>query len=321
MRIRNTFVAVIMFGIMASIPFGSACSAQSTQGSAGALSQSASSNAIQPEKTESVDEELAARLREISERAGGDAGVAVIHVETGRSIEIQGAKQLPLFSVFKLPVAVAVLKAVEENKLRLDQKVRVTPAEILPGWRGNTDLWRDMRERTVRELLEMSIIQSDNTSSDKLLELVGGPSVVTERMRALGLQNIDIHFTIREFLAHRDNPNKGAASDLAHLLARLQKDEVLQPPQRTLLIGMMERATTGKKRLRGDLPRGTQVADKTGTGDAGEATNDVGLITLPHGKGHLAMAVLLSRSKLPPEAQEKLIAELARAAYDAHVAR
>jgi hypothetical protein len=32
------------------------------------------------------------------------------------------------------------------------------------------------------------------------------------------------------------------------------------------------------------------------------------------------MAVLVSGSKLSAEAQEKLIAELARAAYDAHVA-
>jgi beta-lactamase class A len=81
----------------------------------------------------------------------------------------------------------------------------------------------------------------------------------------------------------------------------------------------MERATTGAKRLRGDLPAGTQVADKTGTGEAGAVTNDVGIITLPGGRGHLAMAVLLSGSKLSAEEQEKLIAQLARAAYDAHV--
>ncbi|HEU4477430.1 MAG TPA: hypothetical protein VFR80_02860, partial [Pyrinomonadaceae bacterium] len=47
-----------------------------------------------------------------------------------------------------------------------------------------------------------------------------------------------------------------------------------------------------------------------------KATNDVGIITLPSGRGHLAIAVLVSESKLPDAAQEKLIAELARAAYD-----
>ena len=80
----------------------------------------------------------------------------------------------------------------------------------------------------------------------------------------------------------------------------------------------MERARTGgERRLRANLPAGSQVADKTGTGD--DATNDVGLITLPAGSGHLAMAVLISGSKSSAETQEKLIAELARAAYDFYV--
>ena len=80
----------------------------------------------------------------------------------------------------------------------------------------------------------------------------------------------------------------------------------------------MEKARTGgERRLRANLPAGTQVAEKTGTGD--DTTNDVGLITLPDEKGHLAIAVLITRSKLSPEAQEKLIAELARAAYDSFV--
>jgi beta-lactamase class A len=78
------------------------------------------------------------------------------------------------------------------------------------------------------------------------------------------------------------------------------------------------------RRLRGDLPPGTVVADKTGSGErntqtnTAKATNDVGLITLPNGKGTLAMAVLLTDSKLTDVAQEKLVAELARAAFDAY---
>lgn len=268
-----------------------------------------------------ANSELAGRLRALCDRAGGDVGVAVIHVETGQSVSVEGAKRLPLFSVFKLPLAVAVLKDVEENRLRLDQKVRVTPAEAAPGSQANSDLWRKPSERTVAELLELSVSRSDNTSSDKLLQLVGGPEAVTRRMRALNLQNIDIRYPVREFAAKGGKPNTGTASDLAQLLALMKKGEVLQPPQLTVLIGFMERATTGLRRLRGDLPAGTPVADKTGTGEAGAVTNDVGIITLPGGRGHLAMAVLISGSKLPARAQEKLIAELALAAYEAHLSR
>jgi beta-lactamase class A len=273
---------------------------------------------------ENDDAELAERLQKLCDRAcngGGDVGVAVIHVETGRTVAVRGTLQLPLYSVFKLPLAVSVLKEVEENRLRLDKKVLITPAEVAPGWKGNTDFWRRPIERTVAQLLELSIGRSDNTASDKLLQLAGGPEAVTQRMRSLGFQDIDIHFSTRESATARDKSNTGTASDLAHLLAQLQKGQILQPPQLTLLLGFMERATTGERRLRGNLPAGTRVADKTGTGEPGTSTNDVGLITLPKGRGHLAMAVLVSGSKLSPEAQEKLIAELARVAYDAHVSR
>jgi beta-lactamase class A len=240
-------------------------------------------------------------------------------VESGRTVEVAGAKALPLYSVFKLPLAVAVLKAVADKRVSLEHKVKVGPADVAPGSQFNTDLWRKPVEKNVAELLEFSIVRSDNTSSDKLLQLIGGPAAVTERMQGLGYANINIQYTTREFAARRDKPNTGTASDLAHLLARLQKGELLAGPPTELLLGFMRRALIGEHRLRGNLPSGTEVADKTGTGEAGATTNDVGLITLPVGKGHLAMAVLISGSKLSPEAQEKLIADLARAAYDSFV--
>jgi beta-lactamase class A len=270
---------------------------------------------------QTADAELAARLKAICERAGGRCGVAVTHVETGRSAGVEGGRALPLYSVFKLPLAVAVLKEVEEGRLQLEQKVRVEPEEAAPGVKANSDLWREPSDRTVRELLEFSIVRSDNTSSDKLLELVGGPEAVTRRMRALGLRGIDVRASVKEFLKSQGkeaHPNTGTPDDLARLLALLQKGEALAPPQLEVLLGLMGRAVTGDRRLRAGAPAGTPVADKTGTGPS--TTNDVGLITLPGDRGHLALAVLLDGSKLPAEKQEDLIAEIARAAYDAHVA-
>lgn len=271
-----------------------------------------------------VEQELERRLKTICDGAQGTVGLSVVHIETGKTISINGNSKLPLYSVFKLPLAIAVLKDVEENRLRLDQKIHVTPAEIVPGTPGNTALWLKPVDYPIEKLVEFSIARSDNTSSDKLLQLVGGPLKVTERMRSLGLQNLDIHSTGAEYLKSRQNPNTGAAEDLARLLVQLHQEKILQPAQLSLLMGFMQRATTGLHRLRGDLPSGTLVADKTGSGERDEvtrvakATNDVGIITLPSGRGHLAMAVLVSNSKLPESAQEKLIADLARAAFDAY---
>ena len=323
---RTTFVtAVVVMAVGLSACLNSGAPAQSSGGGVGAPSGSpspAASVAATPvrQQGESTDAALSARLKEICARAGGECGVAVTHVESGRVASSDGERPLPLYSVFKLPLAVAVLKDVEEGRLGLDQKIKVEPEEAAPGVKANTDLWLKPSERTLRELLEFSVVRSDNTSSDKMLELVGGPGVVTERMRALGLANIEVRSNVREFLKSKDaHPNTGSASDLARLLARLQRGEVLRPPQLEVLFGLMGRALTGQQRLRAGVPAGTPVGDKTGTGPS--TTNDVGLITLPEGKGHLAVAVLINGSKLSAGEQEKLTAELARAAYDAHAAR
>ena len=273
-----------------------------------------------PARDDAADADLTRRLADICARAGGGCAVAVTHVESGRTVSAGGDRPMPLYSVFKLPLAVAVLKGVEEGRFSLEQKVHVEPDEAAPGVKSNSDLWRAPSDRTLHELLEFSIARSDNTSSDKMLELVGGPSVVTERMRALGLGDIEIRSNARDFLKSNDaHPNTGTATDLARLLARLQKGEVLAPPQLEVLLGLMGRAVTGNRRLRAGTPAGTPVADKTGSGPS--TTNDVGLITLPEGRGHLAVVALVNGSKLSAEKQEDVIAELARAAYDAAVAR
>ena len=262
------------------------------------------------------------RLSSICERAQGVVAVAVIQVEKGRIASVNGKAPLPLYSVFKLPLAITVLKDVEANRLKADQVIHITPYELVPGTPENSALYSNPVDYTISQLIEFSISRSDNTSTDKLLQLVGGPARVSEQMRAFGFNTLDIHSTVSDYVKNPKAVNTGSAEEIATLLTQLQQGKVLQPAQSELLIKYMRGTTTGLKRLRANLPTGTVVADKTGSGErdtqtnAPKATNDVGLITLPNGKGTLAVAVLVTGSKLVATEQEKLIAELARAIYD-----
>ena len=144
----------------------SACSRGAASSNPGLLS---ATNPRAVERSEAADAELTERLKTLCNGAKGDIGVAVVHVESGRAADFEGAKQLPLYSVYKLPLAITVLKEVEQKNLALEKKVRVTPKDVAPGSQFNTDLWRQPEEKTVAELLEFSLVRSDNTSSDKLL--------------------------------------------------------------------------------------------------------------------------------------------------------
>jgi beta-lactamase class A len=82
-----------------------------------------------------------------------------------------------------------------------------------------------------------------------------------------------------------------------------------------VLFDMMSRAQTGQKRIVAGLPGGTEVLHKTGTGN--NAVNDVGLITLPGKHGHIAIALMISDSKLATTEQERVVAEVTKAIYEA----
>ena len=159
-------------------------------------------------------------------------------------------------------------------------------------------------------------MDSDNTSSDKLPDLLGGSKALTERMQSLGFSGIAVRAPTKAMGSSGELPNEGTPEALAGLLASLERGELLEAPQRALLWDLMGRARTGERRIRAGLPPGTQVLDKTGAGGNGTATNDVGVVTLPGSAGHLAIAVLIAASSLPPRAQEDLIAEIARTAFD-----
>lgn len=268
---------------------------------------------------------LERRVRQIAESVRGTAAIAIVHVESGRSVNVNERVPMPMFSVYKLPIAIAVLKEVEAGRLKLDQVVRVEAADVAPGAQHNTALWQGAPvSTTIRTLIEHAIKSSDNTASDKLLALAGGPERVTRRLRTLGVDDVNVTHAVHSFLRPDVDVlavNSGTAGALAALLARLQKGELVSAESRTLLLDLMTTSPVGARRLRGSLPAGTAVADKTGTASGGRATNDVGLITLPADAGHVAVAVLIARSPLPQEEQERTIAEIGRAAYEAFVAK
>ena len=210
--------------ILLLLTLGPACTKSTTTAEISRPNQSPSPVAT---STGGVEEELEQRLKSICDRAQGTVAVSLVHIESGKSISINGSSKLTLYSVFKLPVAIAVLKDVEEGRLKLDQKVHVTPSELVPGVPANDALWRKPVDRTVAELIEVSIARSDNTSTDKLLQLVGGPPAVTERLRSLGFQTFDIHSTTAQYIKSRGTPNTGSADDVAQLLVQLHQGKIL----------------------------------------------------------------------------------------------
>jgi beta-lactamase class A len=205
---------------------------------------------------------------------------------------------------------------------------------------------------SVRNLLELMLLISDNSATDVCLRLAGGGAAVTARMRALGIEGINVNRSTRELIAdwlgiqnlpprgehtlaaysalakavtleqakeanhkfNADPRDTSTPSGMARLLERIWKKDCLKPASAELLYDIMRRCRTGDARLKGLLPKGTEVAHKTGS--IGGTANDVGIITLPDNAGHVAIAAFVKVATKDMAERERAIAEVARAVHD-----
>lgn len=78
-------------------------------------------------------DELRACIEQLSQVAQGRVGVTATVLESGESVSLDGNQRFPMQSVYKLPIAMAVLAQVDQGSLKLDQKIRVEPGDIVPG--------------------------------------------------------------------------------------------------------------------------------------------------------------------------------------------
>jgi beta-lactamase class A len=283
----------------------------------------------------------------------GVTGASALHIETGRSVSMRGAEAFPMASAFKLPVAVQILSLVDEGKLTLDKMVSLSPPDLHPGSGRLTELFfHPGVSLSIANLMELALVISDNTAADILLREAGGPAAVIARMRTIGLTGIRIDRSTavlisdwqgaknlppesqwtrelwdklydavpeRDHMRARrtetgDPKDTATPDDMTKLLLRLWKREILTPASAAILLDIMDRCQTGKSRIKGLLPPGTDVAHKTGS--LGGVANDIGFMALPGDAGHVAISVFTKGSVRPEEVSERAIAEISRTVYD-----
>jgi beta-lactamase class A len=111
-----------------------------------------------------------------------------------------------------------------------------------------------------------------------------------------------------------DERDKTTPRDMAELLEKIWSRKLLSPTSTELLLGIMAECITGENRLKGLLPQGVRLAHKTGT--IGYATNDVGIMELPGGAGHVALAVYTKASTRESlEQREAVLAQIGLSVY------
>jgi beta-lactamase class A len=302
-------------------------------------------------------EKVIAEIARLSLWSGGVVGLNAIHVESGRSLVQNDLDHFPMASSYKIPIAIELLAKVDSGKYTIDQLIEIQKSDLHPGSGliGERFNWPNAVKPglalSVRSLLELMLLISDNSATDVCLRLAGGPPAVNACMKRLGISGLRVDRPtsnlIADWLGVPMDPNVAWNNELfetqskaltpeqekasskkfdqdikdtstphamSELLLKLYTQQILKPESKTLLLDIMRRCETGLTRIKGSLPPGTEVMHKTGT--IGMTTNDVGIVTLPGDGGHVVISVFVKSSEKEIPDRERAIAEVSRAVYD-----
>ena len=273
------------------------------------------------------DEKLQETIASLEPESKGKLGVFALLMEDERAVSLNGAERFAMQSVVKLPVAMLVMQQVAEGKFALDQKIKFTADDLVPT--NQRSPLRDKNpkggEITIDELIRLALVESDGSACDILTRIVGGPAALQSYIQSLSIPGIEVKRTHKEFakdwaLQYENWATPEAATELLTMLWSQKRETSAGAEQKELLLlKYMYESIPGQNRLKGELPPGTPVAHKTGTGGTKDgitsATNDVGIITLPNGK-HVAIAVCVGDSSADEKTRERVIAKVAKAVWD-----
>ncbi|OOM13526.1 serine hydrolase [Clostridium saccharobutylicum] len=180
----------------------------------------------------------------------------------------------------KLPIAVSVIKYVEDGKASFLDKIKIEDSDKVYG----TGILHEFnnREYTLFELLIAMLIQSDNTAANKFISIVGKDRI-NQDIVSQGLKNTKLNRkTSDESQEDNRTENITSALDLSKIWKHLYNASFLNRENSTMLIDILQRQQM-KNKLALYIPDDMKYEISSKTGDKSNVENDTALIRTKKG--------------------------------------
>src|SRR5258706_5347103 len=248
-------------------------------------------------------ERLEANILRITRSVNATWGIYLKCLETGEEIALNADQQMDTMSVIKIPLMVEAFRQIEEGKFALSDRITLTEAMKRPG-RGVIRSLDAGAVLTIKDMLTLMIIVSDNPATDVMYEKVSGVDAVNRLMTSYGLKWIRATGTADTwFKAIAASPNRdqfhleaktpfGLSSPrkMGKLLEKIEKGEAVLKKARDKILQIMRGQVYSSR-----LPKyvtGFRVPHKTGD-FLPYIGNDVGI--LESANRHIVISVFTAR--------------------------
>jgi beta-lactamase class A len=271
----------------------------------------------------SVD--VASPLNEELERLSGKSkarsiAVAVHDLESGWRFSLRGDRWFHAASTIKVAVLLAVFRARDEGRLRLDDSLHVrnrffsaaggSPFHLNRDSDAMPELYESIgRTAKISGLAEEMITASSNLATNLLLDFLG-VEYARRVLRDAQVDGVELRRGVEDHASHeRGINNEATANGLLTLLSAIRGDFLSsEGKQEVIRILLSQRFDS---MIPAGLPAHATVAHKTG--EISTACHDIGIVYLPEREPYIA--VILTEFDPEREGRREMVAAISEAIY------
>jgi beta-lactamase class A len=246
--------------------------------------------------------------------------VALLDLESGFRFSLAGDRWFHAASTIKLAVLLAIFRAADEGRLRLDNSLHVrnrfvstadgSPFRLDPSSDAMPELYQAIgRTAKISTLTEGMIVASSNLATNLLLDFLG-VEYARNVLRDAQVSGVELRRGVEDETAHKKGiDNEATADGLLTLLSAL-RGNFLKRESREQAIHVLL-AQRSNSMIPAGLPAHATVAHKTG--EISTACHDVGIVYLPEREPYIA--VILTEFDAEQNGRRETVAAISEMIY------
>ncbi len=249
--------------------------------------------------------------RQAEKQLDARVGVAIYDTGSGASWQYRANERFPMTSTFKVLACGALLARADNGLEDLNRSVQIRPTDFV-AYSPVTEGWSDQHV-PLYKLCEATLLTSDNTAANKVLEALGGPHEVTAFLRSIGdeVTRLDRWETQLNEATPGDARDTTTPAAIATSLRKLVLGDVLSLSAKTTLTQWLVDNKVGGPLLRAGIPADWQIADRTGAG--GHGSRGIVAVVWPPDHAPMTVAVYITQTRAAMEQRNEAIASIGSA--------
>lgn len=249
-------------------------------------------------------------LKKVEDKYDANIGVYALNTATDEEITFNEDKRFAYASTFKAVSSAMLLEKTPHNEL--NKKVHVSKEDIVP-YSPVLEKFIN-KDITIKKLIEATMLYSDNTANNMIIEELGGYKEVNKRLKSLDDKTTKPSRMEPELNIYDPKSNRDTSTPQAFgkTLNKLINDGRLSKENKAFLIDLMIHNKSGDTLIKKGAPKNFKVADKSGQAITYASRNDVAFV-YPKGESKpIVLVIFTNKEGKTDKPNDKVVSETAK---------